>query len=95
MLGELDAAVTHLKQCIRVQPDHPQCGEEAKRMLTIQSKRNTANQLFKANQFWESGKRNYLKMDFFFFFFTRTTNKFRRFVRRLKLQSQFLITLWN
>lgn len=55
MLGELDAAVTHLKQCIRIQPDHQQCGDEAKRMLTIQSKRDSANQLFKANRFWESG----------------------------------------
>ncbi len=54
MLGEVDACVNHLKQCIRVQPDHTACGEEYKRVLAVNAKREAATTLFKSNQWMQS-----------------------------------------
>jgi tetratricopeptide (TPR) repeat protein len=53
-LGELEGCLNHLKQCVRVQPDHKECGDEFKRISAIVDKRDAALKLYKNNQFTAS-----------------------------------------
>lgn len=50
-LGELDACTNHLKQCVKVQPDHAGCEAELKVVREFAEKRDKAMELVK-NQQW-------------------------------------------
>jgi len=50
-VGELEAAIQHLRQCINVAPDHAQCAAEIKRLRLFQEHRRVA-QMHVSQQQW-------------------------------------------